>query len=502
MTSGNGKIDPRTPVIVGAGQALQRPGEGSQLEPVELAVEALRRAGEDSGTGDALLRRADTVGHVATTGWLYRDEAAITAAAVGAEPRRTVRTSALGGDGAGRLLGDCARAVAEREADVVLLAGGEALATMASHQRAGTQPDWGLQPDCQPDRVVGKDRPPVNDAEVAVGLIAPVNVYALIETAIRSDLGTSREEHQARIAGLWARFSEVAAKNPAAWLNRAYSAVEIAEPTTANRLVSEPYTKLLTANIQVDQAAALILTSAEAAEAAGVPRDRWVFPLASAFAADEWFFSERVELTASPAIHACAQAVLEHGGASIDDVAYLDLYSCFPSAIQIAAGELGLPIDDSARPLTATGGLTFGGGPGNNYSMHGLAAITDRLRKDPDALGISSALGWYMTKHSYTLLSGRPPAAQFREINAGPAIEASAPRRSTNEFTGTAVLEAYTLPYGRDGEPENVVVSALAGDGTRVLSRSHDPASIAAIRDGDPLGEEITLPLGLGSASR
>lgn len=490
---GSKRLDPRTPVIVGVGQVIQRPGDGEPLDPVWLAIEALRRAGADSGTGDALLHRADSIRHVATTGWLYRDEAALIAAALGAAPRETVRTNAFGGDGPGRLVGDSARAIAAGQADVVLVAGAEALATLGEHQRAGTRPDWPEQGDGEPSRVIGVDRAPVNDAETAVGLLAPLNVYALFETAVRARRGAAREEHLQHVARLWSRFSQVAAANPYAWLAREHTPEEIALRTSRNRLVSEPYTKLMTANLGVDLAAALIVCSAQTAEAAAVPKDRWVFPLAAAFAQDEWFFSERAQLAASPAIGAAGRAVLEHAGVGIDEVAHVDLYSCFPSAVQIAAAELGLATDDPGRPLTVTGGLTFAGGPGNNYGTHAIATLVERLRGDEGAVGLASSLGWYATKHAYGLYSTTPPAAPFRELDANELIEPSPARRASVDYRGPATLEAYTVPYGRDGAGEAVVVSALAPDGTRVLVRDDDADTIAAILDTDPLGETITV---------
>src|SRR5581483_1579723 len=159
---------------------------------------------------------------------------------------------------------------------------------------------------------------------------------------------------------------------------------ELLAATPGNRPVSLPYRKLLTANLQVDQATAVIMCSAGAAQANGVPRDRWVFAHASAYASDEWFMTERAQLAASPAINAAGHAALEHAGRAVDDVAYIDLYSCFPSAVQIAAAELGVTSTED-RPLTVTGGLTFAGGPGNNYAGHSVATAIRKLRDDPDA---------------------------------------------------------------------------------------------------------------------
>jgi acetyl-CoA C-acetyltransferase len=487
-------VDPRTPVVVGAGQVVQRPEQSEARDPIALAVEALRLAGEDSGAGERLLRRADSVRHVATTGWPYRDEAALIAAELGASPRETARTTRFGGDGPQRLLGDTAQAIANGELDVALVSGAEAIATLRAAQRAGELPAWTDQPDdVEPTRTLGAFRPPSNEAEMAVGLMAPIYNYALLETAVRRRSAADPETHMRTVGSLWSRFSEVAAQNPYAWLPKAHTPQELIEPSEANRPISAPYLKLLTANIGVDQASGLILCSAKAAEGAGVPRDRWVFPWAGAHAEDEWFMSERDELASSPAIHAAGTAALEHAGIGIDDVSLIDLYSCFPSAVQIAAAELGLPTDDPARPLTVTGGLTFAGGPGNNHAGHAVATLTDRLREDPEAVGLATALGWYVTKHALGVYSATPPSRPFREIDADPLVRRPAPRRASAGYSGPAVVDAYTVPYVGDGTPEAAIVSALSPDGTRALVRSTDADAIDAILSADPLGHSVTV---------
>jgi acetyl-CoA C-acetyltransferase len=288
----------------------------------------------------------------------------------------------------------------------------------------------------------------------------------------------------------------VAARNEHAWLPRAHTAAEIATPGPRNRLVSDPYTKLMTANLGVDQAAAVIVCSVQAARDLGVPHDRWVFPVASAHAQDEWFFSERGELAASPAIAAAGRAVLDHAGLAVDEVALIDLYSCFPSAVQIAAEALGLPVDDPARPLTVTGGLTFAGGPGNDYALHAVATLVGRLREQPDAYGLSSALGWYCTKHAYGLYSGSPPQCPFAEIDAAGAVDAPAPRAATAQYVGPARLEAYTVTYARDGDPEALLASALTPDGARALVRDDRAEAIDAVLRDDPLGEPVVISPG------
>jgi acetyl-CoA C-acetyltransferase len=483
-------MDPRTPVIVGVAQVTRDAGDDG---PIDLAVEALRLAARDSGAGDGLLRNADSCRHVATLCWPYSDEAALIAAELGISPRETVRTTPLGGDGPQRLLGDTARAIADGEIEIALVTGAEALAALRGHQQAGARPDWPSQPSEQtPTRTVGTDRFASNEAEAAVGLLAPVYNYALLESAVRARKRQDRAAHGRDIGTLWSRFSKVAAANPHARIRRQFEPDELLAATPDNRPVSLPYLKRLTANIQVDQATALILCSAEAAAANGVPRDRWVFTHASAHASDEWFMSERRELAASPAIAAAGRSALEHAARTIDEIAYIDLYSCFPSAVQIAGNELGVTSTDD-RPLTLTGGLTFAGGPGNNYASHSVATAVGKLREDPDAYALTTALGWYVTKHAVGIYSGRPPERPFAEIDANPLIDRPAPRRATATYEGEATIEAFTVPYNRDGDPEAAVISALTPAGERALERSADRGLIDMLVNGDPLGDTITM---------
>jgi acetyl-CoA C-acetyltransferase len=485
--------DPRTPVIVGAAQVA--PPDGAAEGPISLAARALRLAADDSGVGESLLRKADAAGHVATLCWPYSDEAALIARELGIGPRLTLRTAQFGGDGPGVLVSWAAQAIADGQLDVVLLSGAEAIATLRELQKEGLTPEWpGDEPGAGPTHVLGTDRPGSSDAELAVGLAAPLYVYALLETALRARAGADPEAHQRTIAQLWSRFSEVAAGNSYAAVRRRVDAADLLSASDGNRPVSAPYTKLLTANANVDRATGLIMCSAQAAADAGVARERWVFPLAAARGHDEWFISERAELAASPAIRAVGRAVLQHAGVTIDEVAHVDLYSCFPSAVELAAAELGLSVDSEERPLTVTGGLTFAGGPGNNYSSHAIATLVERLRADPDGIGLSTALGWYATKHAAVLLSGRPGERPFRALNAH--VESPPARAASSDYSGEATVEAFTVPYARDGAPEAGIVTALAPDGTRALARTTDPDLVESLLAGDPLGLSARIDAG------
>jgi acetyl-CoA C-acetyltransferase len=360
--------------------------------------------------------------------------------------------------------------------------------------KSGTDTGWPTQPeDTAPSRLVGMDRDASHPAELAADLIAPIFYYPLFEQALRADAGRTPEAHQDHLGRLWARFADVAADNPRAWTREAPDAATIAHPSAANRQVSAPYTKLMNANIQVDQAAALVLCSVQAARDAGVPEEDWVFVTSTAGAHDHWFVGERDRLDRSPAIAAAGRAALDHAGLGIDDIAHLDLYSCFPSAVQVAARELGVDLEDPSRAPTVTGGLTFGGGPANAYVMHSLATLVERLRGRRGEHGLATAVGWYLTKHGTAILSSDPPVRPFAALDVQAEVDALPRREITTEPIAGAAVESYTAMYGHTGEPTMAIVAVRDDAGRRGLARSHDPATVSAFLTGDPLERRVDL---------
>jgi acetyl-CoA C-acetyltransferase len=390
--------------------------------------------------------------------------------------------SAIGGNTPQAMMHDACRSIAAGDLDVVLVTGAEAMYTRASSRRDPAKPglSWASQPvEGTPEPTMfGVDKAGATDLEMSRGVILPIHAYPLFENALRAANGWTLSEHVARIGALWSRFSQVAATNPHAWIRSPRTPEEIATPSADNRMVSFPYPKLCTANMQVDQGAGYIVCSVEAARAAGVPEDRWVFPLSGADANDHWFISHRPELHRSPAIRLAGQAALELGGVGVDELGPIDLYSCFPCVVQMAAGELGLPVDDPGRSLTMTGGLTFGGGPGNNYASHGIAQVVGALRAAPGTVGLASGLGWYATKHSIGLYASRPPTHMGKEPFAWrdvqPEVDALPQCRVDSEAVGAVRVESYTVAFGREGEPERGIVACRTPEDARAWGNITD----------------------------
>ncbi len=374
------------------------------------------------------------------------------------------------------------------ECDVVLLGGAECVYT---RWRARREPKawltWTTADDPPCPIVVGDARAGSSDYELAHGAAAPTQIYPLFETALRAAHRRGVDEHQVAVSDLWARFSAVAATNPHAWSREGWTAEQIRTVEPDNRLVAFPYPKRMCANIDVDQAAAVLLCSYGTAKAAGVPDDRLVFPRSGADAHDHFYWSERARFDTSPAIAAAGHAALAAAGISVDDVARFDLYSCFPSAVQIAERELGLGGPDDGidpRPRTVTGGLGFAGGPANNYPTHAIAVMVDACRSDPGSVGYVSALGWYVTKHSIGCYSTTPPVTGFGRVDPDVTqriVDAQPRRETAGAYDGPMTIEATSVLFERDGTPSLAVLAGLTPDGRRALANTRDADAMGAM---------------------
>jgi acetyl-CoA C-acetyltransferase len=481
-------VDDRTPVLVGVGQLSQRVDRGAPaLEPVDLMVDALRTALDDAGA-PRLAASIDSIRALNLLSWPYRDPAALVGERIGASPRHTAVT-VMGGNYPQTLVNGAAGDIAAGRADVVVVCGAEAWRSRSAARASGDSPPWTSQGDhVTPSEVYGRDdRDLTAPAEIARGIFMPVQVYPMFDVALRAHLGLGIDEHRQRIATLWSRFSEVASTNPHAWIQQRFTPEEVANATPTNRMVGFPYTKLMNSNNNVEQGAALVLCSVAAARAAGVPADRWVFLHAGTDAHDHWFVSERADLYSSPAIRTAGGRALELAGVGPEDLDHVDLYSCFPSAVQIAARELGLGID---RQLTVTGGMSFAGGPWNNYVTHSIATMADVLRNDPGAMGLVSANGGYITKHSFGIYSTRPPVAGYRWENCQATVDALPRRSAVIDHIGGATLESCTVMHGRDGA-ELALAAVLTPAGERTWARSDDTAVMAALMEREWVGEAV-----------
>ena len=375
------------PVLVGIAQLEQRdadPVQGTGKEPLDLMIDAVRAAGEDAGA-PGVLAAADAV-RVTRGMWPYKNPAKAVAEALGC-PQAQTGVSMWGGDAVQSMLTESALEIQNGSRQIVILVGAECGRTQAKARRAGIDLQWRAALG-NPHRTFGEELNVRTRAEAVRGVSQPIQIYPIFENAIRHVRGETLDAHIRRVSELWAGFGRVAAGNPHAWIREPATAEEIRTPSDFNRPVSFPYPKLMNSNSNVDQAAALILCSTALARRLGIPEDKWVYPWVATAAHDTYAVSNRDNLHSSPGIRIAGGRALELADLDIEDIAHVDLYSCFPSAVQVAAAELGL---GEERPLTVTGGLTFGGGPLNNYVMHAIARMAEVLRRSPGDVGLVSS---------------------------------------------------------------------------------------------------------------
>lgn len=485
-------LDPRTPVLVGVGAITQREEDPARAqEPLALMGEALARAGEDCGSR-ALLARADLV-RVPRGFWDYADPGRALAERAGAAGARTELAEI--GILQTTLLGDSARAIASGEADVVVIAGGEARARALRAQQRGlaaplTRQNAGLAP----TRVLRPRHEVVHPAEVRLGMVLPVNQYAMIENALRFAEGQSIGQHRDAVATLWARMSEIAAGNPDAWSRTRVSAAAIRDARANNRMLAFPYTKLHNSQWNVDQAAALVMTSIATARAHGVPQSRWVFPLAAAESNHMVSLSQRRPFHRSPGFARAGSRALARAGIAIGEVVRRELYSCFPVAVRLQCRELAIP--ESAE-LSVTGGMTFAGGPLNNFVLQAAVRMAQLLRSAPGEIGMLNAVSGFLTKQGVTLWSSAPPACAFGFDDVSEAVA-----RETEEIAlaedvrGDATCVSYTVQFEAD-RPARTLFVCDAPDGRRALAASPDAALAEHAMTRELCGAELRLADGI-----
>ena len=494
-----------TPVLIGVAQITYRGTPADAPTPLGMITEAARRAADDAGLAPSALAALDAIGVVGFTidaaGSLARlavprlaNPPRSLARALGADPRLVVYTH-MGGNSPQQLINSLCERIAAGESDLALAVGAEFLGSLMKKLAQGLPFEgYGDDEAGAPERV-GDPRPGVTQKEAAHGLGLPVNIYPMFENALRARDRRSLPDHQRRLGELFSPFTEVAAANPFAWFPTRRSAEALTTVGPDNRMIGYPYPKYLNAIMQVDQSAGVLIASVAKARALGVPQHRWVFLHGCADAADLWYPLERQNYYSSPAMRLTGERALAMAGIGIDDVDMIDLYSCFPAAVEIGAEELGLAIDDP-RGLTVTGGLPYFGGPGNNYAMHSVATMVERLRAKPGSWGLATANGWFLTKQSTGVYSTTEPKSAF--VREDPAviqrrIDALPHPEVIDRPTGAAQIETYTVVHSREGYRMGIVIGRDAQGRRFVANTPSDEATLRAMESAEQVGRQGTI---------
>eukprot|EP00949_MAST-11_sp_MAST-11-sp1_P002848 g2848.t1 len=304
------------------------------------------------------------------------------------------------------------------------------------------------------------------------------SIYPLFEQRLCHEARRSLVQHERVLAELYAAFSNVAARSPEhSWRGSEakFSVAELLSGKRGNRFITKPfYRRWFVADQNVDMGSAILLMSVAEAQRLGIQAAKCIVPVGGASAIDLPIL-ERPVLTESVALRRCAEVAMSMAGVSDVDseVQVLDIYSCFPSAVQVLCRELRVNCHSPQRPLTVTGGLSFHGGPGNSYVCHAIVAAVEKMRTTQCSTGLICANGGALSAHAvgiYKVLSAcdsstlqdlpaKWAASQPLHLQLERHPVATAPN-------GLAKVETYCLELDHAGKPARAIVVGKVADAT------------------------------------
>lgn len=492
-------VDPRTPVLVGIAQHTVKRQDLPGPEPLSAWEIVCRDAMSDAGLDARTLSEVDALLLTDCMSWRYDDPAARLAERLGASAsfRHIGPPSGTSGQ---TLVNLAANRIRRGEASVALVCGGEALASLRAYRKQGEQPAWSFPHPEGPEFAFDLDEQQ-HPGEAAIGLtegVGAVYNFALRDIARRAHLGIAPEDYRRQLGQTLAGMTEIAAANPSAWFSQAREEDFLIEPRAENRLVAYPYTKHMVAMLEVDISAAVMLCSEEWADSHGIGQERRVYPWTSCYAEDPVYLAVRRKIWCSPAMAAAGEAALSAAGITIADVKYIDLYSCFPSAVNFARDALGIP-DRPGNRITVTGGLPYAGGPGSSYMLTSIARMAACLRADPAEFGMVSGVGMMMSNHVFATYSTTPPGSHVRQPDQS-AIQAAVDREPTcvidDAYSGTARVAAYTVMYDRDGAASHGAAICDLPNDARCHVQIVDQDLLALFEDEEMVGRKVDVVAG------
>lgn len=484
------KLDPRTPVIVGVGQAACSFANDHEIanaaDSVTLMAQAVEAALSDCGTSQF----SGKVDMLAVVGglWRFQNPATLVATECGISASQTLLTS-FGGQTPIHLLGVLCDRIRGGEIDTAVICGGENNRSRQAQKKLGIEVARRHETDTGEVERFG---PPLDMGDVATrerGGDLPRVSYAIVDSALRYRLGETLDESRDRSASLWANYAAVAADNPYAADQSGMTAAQIREASPTNRFVSWPYTKAMCANNNVNHGGAIVLTSSEAADRLGICNDQRVYPQQCVTSSDTANPINRFEVASAPGLGAAGAALRSMIG-DLNEVQHLDLYACFPSLVALTCEVLGI---STTRPLTVTGGLAFAGAPLNFAAGESLIGMVRRLRADPGSLGLVQGNGGHITKHALACYSTTPPSQPHQTTTV--AHNTSVRQAADPDTSGEAILDGITVEYDHHG-PTRAIGLVRFANGSRTWSTSTDRDLMQTCTEIECVGKTVEVIAG------
>ncbi|MFK8048699.1 MAG: hypothetical protein AB8B81_09715 [Halioglobus sp.] len=489
------ELDPNTPILVGVAavqQKLERFEDA--LEPLALMELALRNAASDAMSGaehgEALLHGADEI-MVPKGIWDYSDPARLLSKAIGAKTATTVLAE-IGVLQQSLMTRACQR-ISSGDIQIAMVVGAEAKhRSLGAAKSGGTIVDT-VQEQTQADLVLHPDSEMWSEVESATGLGMPVGFYAIIDSALRYRQSLGVDEHRDQMAQMYARFSQIAAQNPDAWVDQPIEPAFIRESSAKNRMLAFPYTKLHNSQWNVDQAAGLIFCSLGTARELEIPQQQWIFPRASTESNFMSVVTARKDLGGSTGFRVAGEAVMAMAGVSFNDIRLRELYSCFPSAVRVQIEEFGMQTDGDN---TVTGAMTFGGGPLNNFVLQATVKMAQLLREQPNEVGLVTSVSGMLTKQACALWSAAPNPGGWQFADVTEQVRSQCVLcEIVPEYSGSGIVAGYTVLYQGDTPWRAVAVFDLT-ENKRFVAYSEHPVIISSMLGSECCGNRYTIHSG------
>jgi acetyl-CoA C-acetyltransferase len=344
-----------------------------------------------------------------------------------------------------------------------------------------------MQLTVNPDHYVkAKDDLYVPEEIEALGMMA-VGYYAIMESALRYKNKRTIKEHETYLGDMYARFSQIAAKNPHAWNQKVFTSDEIQHPSIKNQRIAYPYNKLHNSSWNVNQASALIITSEEVADKLNIPNSQRVYPLISSETNHMIGVIQRPAITDPAGLQLAANFLLEKAAENNITPSLYELYSCFPLAVQLFSESLQVPENVEK---TITGGMPFAGGPLNNYMLHATAQMLMKIREQTTEVGLITGVSGMMTKQALAIWA-KDPLMNFISKDVSKDAEAlELPVPMSDLMKGEAMVIGYTTMYEKLN-PIKAVFYAEDSQGHRLVLTSNEEKIIKQVEEKECVGKKI-----------
>ena len=484
-----------TPVIIGVGFCQEKFDDPlASAEPYQLMVKAIKDAAHDAGS-DALIPKIVSQLESITVlkgMWEYKNPGKLIADALGCSKAKNILADV--GNLQLSALFELCQAIENGEQQMGVVVGGEAkyreLRSKITGQPVSTTTQGDDTP--PPDEYVGIPDPFATDVEAAAGLFMPVELFSVIESALRKHQGLSIDAHRTHIAELYSEYSKVAASNPRAWAREAIAANDIRNASDKNAMLAFPYTKKFNSQWNVNQAAAILVCSAGKAREFGLSSEHWIYPIAGTQNKHVVCLAQKKQLHTQPGAVIAGERAYALAGITAKEVTHADLYSCFPSAIQTFGQDLKI----NHIPWSVSGSMAFAGGPYNHASIDSVVRIVDMLRdksKQGRQIGIVSNLSGIFGKEGIALFSNEPNTKGFCfEDVTDEVAKVDQPVPTDIHYHGAATIVGYTVVFNKDG-PSHAFAYCDAANGARTVAKSLDKMLLKKMTEEEFIGRKVAV---------